>query len=300
MEGIHIAGVHEPRPKQKKKTAPRVAVEVGARVLVHDPKSAHTGYKGTVTKFNATTGSVHVKFEGMETAGNNKPRVLSASAVRVLGAEDERAEEGAPPQSAIAAADLEALRKKLQSLSYSTDGQDPRALFKQFDRDNSGALDFTEFTTAVRKGGRISAGVIADTDLQRLFAFIDADGSGDMSIEELTAFVWDGQAPQRRTKVKRQKAPAKAALTVPATRKKTPVEDHFNDNDDLRCSRAASTRSQILPVPQTRPSAFTIQLPNLAAKCFTGICIFHHAQPRNFVTASVHTLPLPAQQFGYT
>ena len=51
--------------------------------------------------------------------------------------------------------ELEPLKKKLRALSYSGKGQDPRRLFSSFDRDNSGELDWTEFRSAVRKGGKI-------------------------------------------------------------------------------------------------------------------------------------------------
>ena len=37
--------------------------------------------------------------------------------------------------------ELEQLRRKLQALSYSHQGQDPKELFSTFDRDNSGELD---------------------------------------------------------------------------------------------------------------------------------------------------------------
>ena len=38
--------------------------------------------------------------------------------------------------------------------------------------------------------GRVAASVISDGDLKSLFKLVDSDGSGDMSIEELTDFVW--------------------------------------------------------------------------------------------------------------
>ena len=35
--------------------------------------------------------------------------------------------------------------------------------------------------------------MLSDADLELLFKNVDADGSGDVSIEELAEFVWGGQ-----------------------------------------------------------------------------------------------------------
>ena len=87
-------------------------------------------------------------------------------------------------------ADTASLRMKLRALSYGTTGQDPKKLFAQFDRDKSGALEYGEFKSAVRKGGKLNPKTISDEELQSLFSAVDADGSGDVTIDELTAFVW--------------------------------------------------------------------------------------------------------------
>lgn len=85
------------------------------------------------------------------------------------------------------------LRKKLQSISYGAHGQDPRKLFSHFDRDNSGALELDEFTSAIRKGGQLTASDITDAELRRLFNAVDSDNSGDVDIDELTSFVWGSE-----------------------------------------------------------------------------------------------------------
>ena len=41
---------------------------------------------------------------------------------------------------------IDSLKRKLRSLSYGASGQDPRKLFSHYDRDNSGRLDFAEFS----------------------------------------------------------------------------------------------------------------------------------------------------------
>lgn len=89
--------------------------------------------------------------------------------------------------------DVTVAKRKLRAMSYGTTGQDPRNLFNNYDRDNSGELDWSEFKSAVRKGGKVSTATLSDGVLRKLFDAVDGDGSGDVSIEELTAFVWGNQ-----------------------------------------------------------------------------------------------------------
>ena len=68
-------------------------------------------------------------------------------------------------------------------------------LLRRFDTDKSGALDVTEFKTAVR-GCKIDEEQLCDADVQWLFDLIDADSGGTVDIEELARFVWGGGSPQ--------------------------------------------------------------------------------------------------------
>ena len=70
-------------------------------------------------------------------------------------------------------AELLQLRRKLQGLSYGQHGQDPKKLFEHFDRDNSGQLDEEEFHNAVRKGGNLTAAMLSDAAISKLFRAID-------------------------------------------------------------------------------------------------------------------------------
>lgn len=88
--------------------------------------------------------------------------------------------------------EMEIAKRKMRSMSYGSKGQDPRKLLSHYDRDNSGELDWSEFKAAVRKGGHVSAATLSDELLRKLFDEVDGDGSGDVSIEEMTAFVWGG------------------------------------------------------------------------------------------------------------
>jgi len=98
------------------------------------------------------------------------------------------------------------LRRKLQGLSYSHQGQDPKKLFATFDRDNSGELDEDEFRSAVRKGGRLTTAMLDDAALSKLFRAVDADGSGTVEINELTSWVWGGETAERLADQQREQA----------------------------------------------------------------------------------------------
>ena len=87
-------------------------------------------------------------------------------------------------------AKIAALKQKLKAHSYGQTGQNPNKLFKHFDRDNTGALEFDEFKAAVRKVGHMTYHQMSDKELHKLFKGLDADDSGAVGIEELTAFVW--------------------------------------------------------------------------------------------------------------
>lgn len=56
--------------------------------------------------------------------------------------------------------------------------------------DNSGTIDYEEFRGAVRKGGKLTPNQMSEVELRGLFAIIDGDQSGSITIDELTAFVW--------------------------------------------------------------------------------------------------------------
>jgi len=86
------------------------------------------------------------------------------------------------------------LRQRLRSLSYDRGGQNPAKLFQQFDTNSSGSLNFAEFAAAVRKGGKVTRQWMSDVELRRLFDAVDGDGNKEITIDELTAFVWGAAA----------------------------------------------------------------------------------------------------------
>eukprot|EP01045_Picozoa_sp_COSAG04_P025492 COSAG04_NODE_3354_length_2900_cov_14.029275_2_plen_771_part_01 len=76
------------------------------------------------------------------------------------------------------------LRKKFQAAAYTSQGVDLDLLFRQYDHDGSGELEFEEFRQAVRKTGRLSVNQVPDGDLREMFRHVDKDGGGTIGIEE--------------------------------------------------------------------------------------------------------------------
>ena len=90
--------------------------------------------------------------------------------------------------------ELEIVAQRLRALSYGSTGQDKRKLLNHFDRDNTGELDFREFTSAIRKGGKMTKRVMPDEELRKLFHSLDRDSGGTISIDELATFVWGDES----------------------------------------------------------------------------------------------------------
>ena len=88
-----------------------------------------------------------------------------------------------------------------------------------YDKDNSGSLDFGEFRSAVRKAGQITSSMIPDDDLRAVFSAVDADGGGDISLDELARLIWGedwtpppADAEEEKPKKKKKKKVAVAAF----------------------------------------------------------------------------------------
>ena len=82
-----------------------------------------------------------------------------------------------------------ALRRKIRASSYHQGGEDWKDAFKQYDRDESGELDFEEFKRAMRRTAKISPATISDKELKKLFKLIDLDSGGSISADEFVAFL---------------------------------------------------------------------------------------------------------------
>ena len=81
------------------------------------------------------------------------------------------------------------IRSKLRAAAYTIGGINWYKLFKHYDRDNSGALDYDEFRRAVRRDAKLTVSQLPDSDLRWLFRQIDVDGGGSVEIEEFTNYL---------------------------------------------------------------------------------------------------------------
>ena len=79
---------------------------------------------------------------------------------------------------------MERVRSKFRASSYKQGGQDWTALFRHYDRDNSGGLDFDEFRRACRKDARIRKADVSDEELTEMFEHVDGDGGGTIGLAE--------------------------------------------------------------------------------------------------------------------
>ena len=87
---------------------------------------------------------------------------------------------------------LERVRHKFRAVSYSMGKRDFRKLFRHYDRDNSGELDFEEFRRAVRKDAKITADVVSDEELLEMFESVDTDGGGSIGVDEFCELLGAG------------------------------------------------------------------------------------------------------------
>ena len=62
-------------------------------------------------------------------------------------------------------------------------------LFRHYDRDNSGGLDYDEFHRAVRKDAKLTVSILPDSDLRWLFRQVDVDGGGSVDLAEFAEWL---------------------------------------------------------------------------------------------------------------
>ena len=84
---------------------------------------------------------------------------------------------------------LKTLSSKFQAASYSLGGIDLDKLFRHYDRDNSGELDFQEFRQAVRKDVKMKSSDVTDGELREVFDHVDSDKGGTIGLEEFKSLM---------------------------------------------------------------------------------------------------------------
>ena len=79
---------------------------------------------------------------------------------------------------------LQRLRQKWKAAAYSGGKRDIPQLFRYYDKDNSGEMDFDEFRKAARKDAKLTKNEVPDVQLQKLFNRVDTDGGGTIGLDE--------------------------------------------------------------------------------------------------------------------
>ncbi|CAE8679165.1 unnamed protein product, partial [Polarella glacialis] len=92
------------------------------------------------------------------------------------------------------------MRAKIKGAAYvGHGGRQLDTLFSRFDRDNSGQLDEDEVRKALRRTLRIPPSAVTDAEIATLCGHLDADKSGEVSIQELVSFLSADMDPKALT-----------------------------------------------------------------------------------------------------
>jgi hypothetical protein len=87
-------------------------------------------------------------------------------------------------------AQLNELRVKIKGSCYTgSQGRQLDVLFERFDRDGSGTLEEHELRNAFRRTLRVPPSLVTDAEITCLCNILDADGSGNVSIQEILDFL---------------------------------------------------------------------------------------------------------------
>ena len=119
----------------------------------------------------------------LPSAGEEAARLVSTGAAAEDEDSGESEELGWDPMV------LRRLAHKLRAAAYTTGGVDWTRLFRHYDTDRSGQLEWDEFRVAIRRDARVSRSDVSESDMMRLFCFADKDGGGTVSIEEFVEWL---------------------------------------------------------------------------------------------------------------
>jgi hypothetical protein len=103
------------------------------------------------------------------------------------------------PQSPQSAHE-QTIRNKLRAAAHSQGGVNWPRLFKRYDRDSSGSLEWSEFRSVIRKDGKMNENTLHDTDLKFLFERVDINNNGDIDYNEFIQWLGNDDDYQRERK----------------------------------------------------------------------------------------------------
>ena len=152
-----------PPPRRRKRRSPSKIPKYNPQKQQH-PQHQHHHHQRTTPRQNRTTNNA--------TSSSNHQTPSSQQGTSRLSQVREKS-----------------IRSKLRAAAYTIGGINWYKLFKHYDRDNSGALDYDEFRRAVRRDAKLTVSQLPDSDLRWLFRQIDVDGGGSVEIEEFTNYL---------------------------------------------------------------------------------------------------------------
>ena len=86
----------------------------------------------------------------------------------------------------------------MYAAAYRGGGHDIMKLFRAYDKDGSGSLEFDEMRLVLRKDMKLPAAVLSDAVIERIFALLDTDGGGEVGMDELRDFLVRRRPAARR------------------------------------------------------------------------------------------------------
>ena len=98
------------------------------------------------------------------------------------------------------------LRRRFAAAAHTAGGVDLPKLFKHYDRDNSGALEYEEFRQAVRKtgGASFTQSHVPDQELREMFDHVDKDQNGTIGLSEFIALLQPVEGDRQTTEASHQ------------------------------------------------------------------------------------------------